>query len=392
MRATHRLTTKQCREAPPKAKTYHLLDGGGLYLRVLPSGLKTWYHRTKVEGVDHWRNIGHFPTVSLLAARADVESPHQRTTTTTPTLQAAIDAYIAHQETQIRRAGALQRILEVDIARPIGTLRPITSITRNNVVTALKAVVARGAPVAANRGLAAAKGFFSYCVDQGWLDESPIAAVRARAVGGRERSRKRTLTYDEIVDGFVTIESSRLQPGTRAALYLALLTGLRMSEVLSLHRMYVTGAVWTIPAHIMKADVEHRVPLSRPAQRLVERLCCSGEKPFTFTHDTVSRAVRRLGFDWTPHDFRRTLATRLSDEGVAPHIIEKLLTHKMTGVMAVYNRADYWPERVQALQLWGKIVVRLRKKARVLRAKEESTQISGAGALPVAPPSCAGRG
>jgi integrase len=70
------------------------------------------------------------------------------------------------------------------------------------------------------------------------------------------------------------------------------------------------------------------------------------------------------GLTFTPHDLRRTFATRLSDLGVAPHVIEKLLNHKMPGVMAVYNRADYWPERVAAMEMWCKKVGELRRRGK----------------------------
>ena len=56
---------------------------------------------------------------------------------------------------------------------------------------------------------------------------------------------------------------------------------------------------------------------------------------------------------FTPHDLRRTFATRLNELKVGPHIVEKILNHKMSGVMAVYNQADYQDERVAAMQLWA---------------------------------------
>jgi len=43
-------------------------------------------------------------------------------------------------------------------------------------------------------------------------------------------------------------------------------------------------------------------------------------------------------------------------------VIEKLLNHQMEGVMAVYNRGEYWPERVAAQVLWGRKLAELRKK------------------------------
>jgi len=38
---------------------------------------------------------------------------------------------------------------------------------------------------------------------------------------------------------------------------------------------------------------------------------------------------------------------------VLPHITEKILNHTMQGVMAVYNRADYEAERIEAMQRWA---------------------------------------
>lgn len=57
---------------------------------------------------------------------------------------------------------------------------------------------------------------------------------------------------------------------------------------------------------------------------------------------------------FTPHDLRRTVVTRLSDLGIAPHIIEKIVNHKMTGVMGIYNRSEYLPESQKAIELWNR--------------------------------------
>lgn len=63
---------------------------------------------------------------------------------------------------------------------------------------------------------------------------------------------------------------------------------------------------------------------------------------------------KRLGHSesWTLHDLRRTLATRLNDLGVAPHVVEQLLGHSLGGVMAIYNRSQYLPEKMAALDMW----------------------------------------
>ena len=38
--------------------------------------------------------------------------------------------------------------------------------------------------------------------------------------------------------------------------------------------------------------------------------------------------------------------------GIAPHIVELLLGHALPGVMAIYNRSLYLPEKLDALNKW----------------------------------------
>lgn len=40
--------------------------------------------------------------------------------------------------------------------------------------------------------------------------------------------------------------------------------------------------------------------------------------------------------------------------GVAPHVSEKILGHKLTGMLAVYDQYDYIPEQQDAAELWAK--------------------------------------
>jgi integrase len=59
---------------------------------------------------------------------------------------------------------------------------------------------------------------------------------------------------------------------------------------------------------------------------------------------------------WRLHDIRRTMATRLGDLGVLPHVVEAILNHisgHKAGVAGIYNRAIYAPEKRAALQKWA---------------------------------------
>ena len=59
---------------------------------------------------------------------------------------------------------------------------------------------------------------------------------------------------------------------------------------------------------------------------------------------------------WRLHDIRRTVATRMADLGVQPHVIEAVLNHysgHRSGVAGIYNRSVYEREVRAALALWA---------------------------------------
>jgi integrase len=60
------------------------------------------------------------------------------------------------------------------------------------------------------------------------------------------------------------------------------------------------------------------------------------------------------------HDLRRTVATRMAELGVQPHIIEAVINHvsgHKGGVAGIYNRASYDKEKREALNLWAEHVM-----------------------------------
>ena len=60
--------------------------------------------------------------------------------------------------------------------------------------------------------------------------------------------------------------------------------------------------------------------------------------------------------DWVIHDLRCTVATRMADIGIQPHIIEAVLNHvsgHKAGVAGIYNRSTYAAEKRAALDAWA---------------------------------------
>ncbi|MDZ7754455.1 MAG: tyrosine-type recombinase/integrase [Gammaproteobacteria bacterium] len=79
----------------------------------------------------------------------------------------------------------------------------------------------------------------------------------------------------------------------------------------------------------------------------------------TATQAWLRRWCAKHGIDpaFTPHDARRTFSTRLNDAGVEPYVVEKCLNHRMNGVMAVYNRAAYREQRIEAYRTMERLVM-----------------------------------
>ena len=67
-RSVKALNNTQIEKAKPSEKLQSLFDGGGLYLEIKPSGVKTWRMKCKVDSKSVLLTFGHYPVVSLAEA------------------------------------------------------------------------------------------------------------------------------------------------------------------------------------------------------------------------------------------------------------------------------------------------------------------------------------
>ncbi|QFY42190.1 DUF4102 domain-containing protein [Candidatus Methylospira mobilis] len=63
------LTDAKIRNTTAQDKRLKLSDGGGLYLLVMPSGVKWWRLKFRVNGKEKLLSLGVYPEVSLKDAR-----------------------------------------------------------------------------------------------------------------------------------------------------------------------------------------------------------------------------------------------------------------------------------------------------------------------------------
>lgn len=151
------LNDKNLRELKPESKAYRVKDGGGLFIDVRPTGAKFWRIAYRGScGKAQTRTIGQYPTVSLIAARAELSK-----------LRLAIERGVDREEGQadlsmtfgqlarewfgLKRRGwkpaYASRVwarIEAD-AMPDLDGRPIDSITSAELLAVLRKMEGRGA-------------------------------------------------------------------------------------------------------------------------------------------------------------------------------------------------------------------------------------------------------
>jgi integrase len=371
----------------------------GLAFRVTSKDARSWCFRFRDprSGKTTRATIGDYPDVSLAIAReradamrrqvAGGESPvevkrRERELATLKTFQALANRYLnEHARRHKRSADADERNLRKHII-PRWANRRYDEIGRADVIELVESLVTDGKPTLANRVQALVSSIFSFAMDADLVKGNPCARLRRRGV---EVIGRRVLTDDEIRLFWPAIIQTPVSQPVGLALRLVLLTGVRPGEAAGCAKAELVTigenghARWVIPAERSKNGRSHLVPLSEMArQTILSALALTGEEDeYLFPSPFVSRApitahalpvaMARFadsldpiaGKSWrseppSPHDLRRTMATRLAELGVAKEDRDALLNHAPRDVgKKHYDLYDREREKRRALELWA---------------------------------------
>lgn len=357
----HLLTASKVEALYRKAESSLSADGGGLYFRKRKSSASWIFRRTRNK-VATYTTIGRYPEISLAEARRQL-ARIVSDSTTDMTLADLLDDWFDQNCSVWRRpeqmAGYIRRI-SADDPQLVATSIHFVDLMR--VRKSLKRYSDRRGRIAANRLMEILKQVFRHAVQVGYLRYSPIAELTRKVVGGAESPRQRVLTDDEMRRLW---NISRHAPLFR----FLLLTGQRIRETQLAHWGDIDECRWFIPAANNKSGRDHWVALSAQSVDLLSSLAVRQARIFGGVSATAVQAYLRRWCDrhkigsenreekhegaFTPHDIRRTFATRLNEIGIGPHVVEKILNHRLAGVMAIYNHAEYESERAEAMQRWA---------------------------------------
>jgi integrase len=354
-------------------------DGvAGFGLRLREGGSRTWIYQYRIGSKQRRMVLGSAKSVPLHLARenackleakvrlggdpaADKDAARQEAENT---FGALVDTYLKARKSEWRPRSEVEiRRHLTGHAKPLAGM-PIATIAQRNVATLLGDIAREAGDVTSNRVRASLAAFFSWIIREGIrLPDGNVASYTNKR---DEKSRDRVLSDAELK----TIWRACLEDDYGAVLKLLMLTGQRASEIAELRWDEIGDGEIVLPANRTKNGRAHTVPLSEPARAIVTAFNGEG-RTYVFGRDDSgfqgwSKAKEKIDTriaeggkplkHWTPHDLRRTAATRMADLGVQPHIIEAVLNHvsgHKGGVAGIYNRATYDREKREALNLWA---------------------------------------
>jgi integrase len=306
-------------------------------------------------------SLGGDPQAERAAKRAAAER----------TFTAAVEGYFA-AKTHLR-PGTL-RLNRLYLEGPyFGPLKnvPLAEITRADLAARLTAIAQErgaGTAIAARR---VASALLAWAVQEGWVENNPVVGTRKPpAPPARDRvlsdSELRAIwnacaddDHGRIVRLLILLGARRQEVGGMAWSELDLWDGLASMP-----------STWTLPAARAKNHRAHIVPLPAAALHIISEVPRTDRDRLFGEHSgagfvTWSRHKqkldRRLGdaVGWRLHDLRRTVATRMADLGVEPHVIEQILNHQSGhkgGLHGIYNRSTYAEAAKAALGRWASYV------------------------------------
>ncbi len=386
------LTESMLKTVEFRDKPYRIKDTGGLFAEVRPSRsivfrMRYWYHQR-----DSLITFGEWPHVKLREAREkrdeikrllsnDIDpaalKSYERTATDRrlPTFGEIAREWLEKNKAESRSEKmkyANEMRLDKYIMPVLADLIPdeITAPVILNEI--IRPIEVAGHVETAHRVLNLCGQVFRYGVASGRASRDPSGDLRGALLASPVNH------YPHITDKGKLGDLLRAIDGydgllVRNALRLLMLTFVRPGELRQAEWVEIDfdAQEWRIPASKMKMKRPHVVPLSTQAIELLERMkpqigrgryifpsarTTSGSRPMSDAAMLV--ALRSMGYtndELVPHGFRHTATTLLNESGLwSPDAIERQMAHvDRNKVRAIYNSAEYMPERRRMMQWWA---------------------------------------
>lgn len=313
-----KLNAKLIEHAKPQEKEYRLPDGEGLFLRIRPSGAKSWLFCFRLGSERTWlqMTLGALKDLSLKEARESlkelrklvkdgVDPRNARAATRAENTQAIsmqvlFDSWIEYikianevSSTWIKRHEDRWRL---HLKKPLGAILA-RDITRAHLSSALDAMTRKGIKEETRKALTTLNLMLDYALTRHFIELNPARMLKPKdfsATAGKPRDR--VLSLQELRELWRALDKandfenknnniSKMSLITTNAIKLLILTGARRSEVaaMSWSELNLENKEWILPPERTKNRQAHTIYLSELALKLITELRpISGHSYFVF--------------------------------------------------------------------------------------------------------------
>ena len=394
-RRAETLSATKVKNAKSKEKDYKMFDGGGLFLLVTVKGSKLWKLKYRINNKEKLLSFGKYPLISLSEAR-ELRDLNKKLIKQGLDPQEYKNAKKQEQKTKQQELNntfkkiALERLeksrselSEAHYKRTMGGFKNyvfpaigeklINEIDAIDIINILRHMVDKKIKNSAQKVYQSINKTFKYAVANGYTSRNPASDFDVKEIIGKITQNHYPIITDTkgIRKLLNSINNYGGEFSTKNALIFMAHTFVRPTNIrLALwDEIDLENRQWVIPAHKMKTNNEHIVPLSRQMLELLKEvkkyngdsmyLFPSEKSPNTPLSDgTFLRAIRKMGYtkeDFTPHGFRGMFSTLANEKSDFPHeVIEIQLAHSVgSRVSQAYNRAQYLDQRVELMQWWS---------------------------------------
>jgi integrase len=355
------------------------LRGFGLRLRRGADGrtMRSWVCQFRRAGASRRYLIGSADVLTadqarakakkVLAAIALGDDPQadkaERRAKDRLTMRAVVDEFIADKAPDWR--AQTQHGVALYLTGPyFRTLHgmAVDKIGRRDVASRLVVIKREHSAIVAAAARAKLSAFFTWCMRQGLCETNPVVGTEQPK---RVASRERVLSDNELAAVWRSCNDGDHGKIVR----MMILTGCRRNEIGGMRwgEFAPDGTFWTLPAERSK----NKRPLGLPVLPMMRAILDT--VPRMATRDQLFGQRSEKGFagwdklkqsldkgsgvtGWRLHDLRRSVASKMGDLGIMPHVIEAVLGHHggfRSGVAGVYNKSAYEREMRAALVLWA---------------------------------------
>ena len=399
---TRKINRLSARSVSTATKPGLLADGGGLYLQVGSVGTKSWIFRYTGDKVDKDGNpkrglkdmgIGPLHTISLSEARElatdcrkqvrdgidpiewrkALKLSEQLDSAKAMTFEQCALAFIDAHKAGWKNAKHIDqwRNTLIQYVYPIVGKLPVSAVDTGLVLKVIEPIWATKTETA-SRIRGRIENILDWAKVRNYREGENPARWRGhldKTLPKQSKVQKIThhsaLPYENL--GSFMVNLRKITGISASGLEFLILTATRTGEVIGAkwNEIDLDNAIWIIPAERMKAEKEHRVPLSERAVLILKNLPRIVGSDYVFPGRGRGRPLSNMAFlqllkrmgrsDITAHGFRSTFRDWAAEQTAFPReVLEHALAHLLKDkAEAAYQRRDLFDKRRQLMGAWS---------------------------------------